>query len=357
MFNQFAVTIVERLVGRKLAVLLGELSGTTERTWRNRFKQGWEPSENERKYLDERTTATLTERMVRIGEWPADEARKIVSERPSKKAGVALPTADLIYHFSPLYGDYCQEAITLATHFDRDCESLAEAVRSGDIDSVREVLLAMLDWLQTFCPKDTETADAEALQSALETSPSIEALLQAAKPLSEALLFHVLSCWDIEFCAGYFGGTMQPYPLFQLVMPRFAPDIEIEPDTGRLLRDGRQPRKRVLETATSRLLDFLSVLVAWRSNRRMPDGLPRVKNFTAWTCENGARVVSWRDETTRFTAHQLEQLWTKALEPDNQGMYPAVPSPMFVCAHLWSPLLTRDNDGRPTHLIDCTAQL
>lgn len=355
MFNQFAFTILERLCGQKLVVLLQELSGTTERTWRNRFKHGWDPTEDERKHFEERVTATLTEKMVSVGEWPEDEAREILAERPSARAGVFLPTADLIYQFSPRYGAYCRGAIALATHFDRECESLAEAVRSGDVDEARDVLIAMLHWLRTFCPENTETSDAEALQSALKTSSGIDMLLQTAKPLFDALLFHVLSSWDVEFCAGYFGGKMQAYPLFQLVMPRLAPDIEIEPETGRLLRDGRQPLKRLFETATSRLFDFLSVLVAWRRYRRLPESLPRVKDFAAWSSQNESRVVSWRDETTRFTARQLEHLWTKALVPDSQGIYPAIPSPMFVCAHLWSPLLIRD-EGRAANWIDCTAR-
>ncbi|HWJ93347.1 MAG TPA: hypothetical protein VNT33_01390, partial [Telluria sp.] len=131
-------------------------------------------------------------------------------------------------------------------------------------------------------------------------------------------------------------------------------DIEIERETGRLLRGGRQPRKRVFETATSRLFDFLAVLLSWRYYRRLPDNVPRVKDFAAWSRQNESRVVSWRDETTRFTARQLEDLWTKALVPDNQGIYPAIPSPMFVCAHLFSPLLVRD-EGRATHFIDCAS--
>jgi hypothetical protein len=354
MFNQFAFTILERLCGQKLPVLLHEISGTSDRTWRNRFKHGWNPTDEERKHLQDRATTELTKKMVSVGEWSADEARKILAERPSAKIGIPLPTADLVYQFSPRHGEYCGEAVALAIHFDRDCESLAEAVRSGDVDKAREVLVAMLNWLRTFCPEDSEDADARTLQSELEASSDIETLLLAAKPLVEALLFHVLSCWDLEFCAGYFDSTMQAYPLFQLVMPRFAPDIEIEPETGRLLRDGRQPRKRIFETATSRLFDFLSVLVAWRRYRRLPESLPRVKDFAAWSSQDESRLVSWRDETTKFTARQLEQLWTSALTPDSEGIYPAVPSPMFVCAHLWSPLLGRE-DGRATQLIDCTA--
>lgn len=354
MFNQFSITILERLMGRKPAVVLGELSGTTERTWRTRLKHGWEPTEDERKDFDERTNVALTKRLIDIGEWSPDEALAILAERPSTKAGVFLPTADLIYSFSPGHGKYCQEAMALAARFDRDCDELSEAVRSKNVDRMREVLVAMLEWLRSFCSEEIDTDDVQVLRAQLDISSNVETLLEAAKPLNEALLFHVLSCWDVEFCAGYFESTMRAYPLFQLVMPRFAPGIDIEPGTGRLLRDGRQPRRRVLETATSRLIDFLFVLVAWRRYQRLPEDLPRVKDFAAWSGENEARLVSWRDETTRFTARQLEHLWTTVLAPDNQGIYPAIPSPIFVCAHLWSPFLVRE-DGRATALFDCTA--
>lgn len=354
MFNQFAITILERLIGRKPAVLLGELSGTTERTWRTRLKHGWEPTEDERKDLSERINAALIKQLIAIGEWSIDEAGTILAERPSTKAGVFLPTADLIYFFSPCHAEYCQEAMALAAHFDRDCDELSDAVRSNNIHQMREVLVAMVEWLQSFCPEEIDIDDVQVLRAQLDISSTAETLLEAAKPLHEALLLHVLSCWDVEFCAGYFDSTMQAYPLFQLVMPRFAPDIDIEPGTGRLLRGGRQPKKRVLETATSRLIDFLFVLVAWRRYRRLPRGVPRVKDFAAWSGENETRLVSWRDETTRFTVSQLKHLWTTVLAPDSQGIYPAIPTPIFVCAHLWSPLLVRE-DGRVTTLIDCTA--
>lgn len=354
MFNQFAITILERLIGRKPAVWLSEISDTTERTWRTRLKRGWVPTDDESKDFDERTNAALTERLVRMGGWSIDEARAILAKCPSTSAGAFLPTADLIYNFSPRCGEYCQNAIALAAHFDRECERLADAVRSRDLNKVRNVLNAMLDWLRTFCLEEVDMTDVHALSTQFSISPTIEALLEAAKPLNDALLFHVLSCWDAEFCAGYFDSTMQAYPLFQLVMPRFAPDIDIELGTGRLLRKGRQPGNRVLESATSRLIDFLSVLVAWRRCRSLPDRVPRVKELAAWSGENEARLVSWRDETTKFTARQLEQLWIGALTPDSHGIYPAVPWPMFVCAHLWGPLLVRDDEGS-TALFDCTA--
>jgi hypothetical protein len=355
MFNQFSSAFVQRLIGRKPAALLGEFSGTTERTWRKRLQQGWKPTDDQSRDLDKRLTAALTEQLIKIGGWSIDEASDIIAGQPSSTSGHFLPTADLIYHFSPLYGKYCQETMRLASHFDHDCERLADAVQQQDVNRARAVLTAMLDWLQTFCVEKSDMEDAEALRIKLGLSCDVATLLKDAEPLHEALILHVLSCWDVEFCAGYFDSTMQAYPLFQLVMPRFAPDITVEQRTLRLLRNGQPPRRNILETASSRFIDFLSVLVAWRRYRRLPHGIPRVKDFAAWCKESETRLVSWRDETTRLTARQLEQIWTTALTPDSQGIYPAIPSPMLVCTHIWSPLLLRGENHRPSGLIDCTA--
>ena len=351
MFNVLFVEVLERLIGRKIAVALGEMSGTTERTWRTRLVQGWDPSEKEIIALRERSNTFHLKQLVKKGGWSHDEARAILSDLPSNHETASLPTADLIYTFSPLYGAYCQETVALARQFDRDCAALLKAVVSGDIDQARAVLAAMLDWLLSFFPEEIDTADSRQWRRELSLGTTMDSLLAAAGPLHEALIWHILSCWDVEFCAGYFGHTMQPYPLFQLVMPRFSPDIEIEPVTGRILRAGQQPKKRVFEKSMLRLLDFVFVIVAWRRGGRMPDAVPKIRDFAAWSNFEESRLVSWRDETTRFTAAQLEQLWTAALKPDCEGNYLAVPLPMFACAHLLSPLLAREN-GRTVSLID-----
>jgi hypothetical protein len=353
MFNHFTFGIVERLTGRKPVAILGEFSGTTERTWRNRLKQGWQPSEEDQACLDARTTAKLAEQLIDVGGWSADEANQILAQRPSCKAGTFLPTAEMIYGFSPCFAEYCPETLALAEYFDHDCERLVRAVEAGAVDEVRKVLTSMLDWLQTFCPDESDTSDAAALRAQFEAGTDIGTLLKAATSLHDALVFHVLSCWDLEFCAGYFGDTMQASPLFELVMPRFAPDIHIAPETGHFSRNGRLPRRHLFDTATSRFIDFLSVLVAWRRGRTLPGSLPRIKHFAAWCREDESRVVSWRDETTRLTTKQLTHLWTTALKPDSEGIYPAIPMPMFVCMHLWGPLLVREG-RRATQLLDCS---
>lgn len=353
MFNHFAFLILERLSGRKLAVSFSEFSGTSERTWRARFKHGWIPTEEDRINLGERTKAAHTKQLVDIGGWLPDEASAILAEYPSARTGKFLPTADLIYRLSPNHGKYCQETLALAEHFDQECAALSDAIALQDAAQVRDVLITMLDWLQSFCLEELDIDEARVLRAQLKLDSDVDSLLETAKPLSDALLFHVLSCWDVEFCAGYFGNTMQAYPLFQLVMPRFNPSIDFDLETGRLSKNGKQAKKGVFNTATSRLFDFLFVLAAWRRDRRLPENMPRVKNFSAWSGESEARLVSWRDETTRFTIRQLECLWTTVIKPDSDGIYPSIPFPMFFCSHLWSPLLTREK-GRPTILLDCT---
>jgi hypothetical protein len=354
MFNECFITIVERLHGAKHAVLLGELSGTTERTWRTRLKQGWDPSNEERAEFSEKIGRALTRHLINNGKWTQEEACAIIAGIPSASAAAWLPTADLVYGFSPHNAAFCQETLVLAIRFDRDCELLRNAAQSGDVDAARDVLFGMLDWLISFCPQDEDIDDIPPIRAQLYASTTLESLLAAAAPLQEALLLHVLSCWDVEFCASYFDNTMKAFPLFQLVMPRFAPGIVIDPETGRLSRNGRPPKGRVLVTATSRLFDFLFFLAAWRREQRLPQSLPRMKDIVAWFDQNETQLVNWRDETTRFTARELAAWWCGVLDPDENGVYPSIPFPLFVCAHLWSPLLLREN-GRRTGLIDCAA--
>jgi hypothetical protein len=196
------------------------------------------------------------------------------------------------------------------------------------------------------------SSDVEAFIQQFERAKELPELLDKAKLLGEQLIFHVMSCWDIEFCANYFSNKVEPFPLFALMMPRLSPDIEVEKGTGRFLRGGRPPKRGVFEKSMSRFLDFLAVLIHWHKFRLPPQVLPSMKDMAAWYNEDERRIISWRDETTNFTASQLFDLWHVATSPDKNGIYPSCPTPMFVAAHLWSLLLAREN-GKPIHWIDC----
>lgn len=343
MYNQFSTLILERLSGRKLPAILEERTGISERTWRNRIKDGWSPAPEELANFREKVAANITELMLSKEGWTEEEVQQIITRNPSWKAGIGLPTADLIFWFSPGYGEDYTESISVASQFDVFCHALFDAGKAGDVDGVRKVLLDCLAWIVSYCDSEEEEAeDVQELREKLSAANDLENLLEAAKPLVEQLLFLVLSCWDVEFCSYYTNGKTEPYPLFDLVMPRLSPDIEIEKGTNRFLREGKPPKRRIFEKSMSRFLDFLAVLSYWHKCRTPPERIPSVNEMATWFNEVQGRVVSWRDETTHLTASQLSSIWKEAVGLNMDGSYPGIPYPMFVAAHFFSDLLVRE---------------
>ena len=108
MLNALFVEVQERLIGRKTAAVPGEITGTTERTWRTRLLHGWDPSEEEISALNERTNAAHLQRLVKKGGGAPDEALVILGELPSIRENAWLPAADLIVAFDPLCQTTCR---------------------------------------------------------------------------------------------------------------------------------------------------------------------------------------------------------------------------------------------------------
>lgn len=353
MFNHFSTQILERLHGKKLPVVFQETTGVSERTWRNRIKSGWSPRSEELEKLTEQVAVCATKIIKAKGGWTENEAQDIFFRIPSRRAGIGLPTADLIFCFSPGFGKDYLESIAVASQFDLYCSALSDAVKACDTDAARKVLLDCLEWLMSFCASDAEEdEDVQELRETLLAAEGLGGLLESAKPLVDQLLFLVLSVWDVEFCSRYTGGKIEPFPLFKLVMPCLSPTIELESGSNRFLRDGKPPKRGVFEKSTARLLDFLAVLSCWRRNRVPPDKLPAVKEMAAWFKEDPGRITSWRDETTLFTYSHFLSVWQSACVPDKRGRCPEAPAPMLVVAHLLSPLLVREK-GKVTQWIVC----
>ncbi|HJW55291.1 MAG TPA: hypothetical protein VJ577_08470 [Burkholderiaceae bacterium] len=351
-FNLFSLKIVERLQGRKLVTLLAERTGTTERTWRNRFKHNWSPLPVDAGAFRERSAAYIVDQLKTVEGLSAEEAQSVIARNPSWKAGHGLPTADLVFWFSPGYGEDYPEAISTAGQFDLHSYAIHDAFKTADIDSARLALQGALKWLRSYCSADEDMSDADTLAEHLQEANDLSALYERAAFLAEQMLFHVMSCWDVEFCARYFPALVEPYPLFGLVMPRLSPGIVIEQAGGRFLRNGQVPKQRLFEKSVARLFDFLAVLIYWRRHRRFPDRIPQVKEMAAWFAQHDARIISWRDETTRFTANNLFTIWKKAVGSDKEGVCIGAPLPMLVAAHLWSPVLVLEA-GKPRQWISC----
>lgn len=241
MFNLFSISLLEQLFGKKLVTVLAEATGLTERTWRNRAAKGWEPSEAELKESRERAKDVFFVQLQNAG-YSKEEANKIVARVPSWRDGVSLPTANLIFLFSPSFADGYDDAISVATEFDHLCLVISDAFRSKEISQVQSSLMAASKWLRGYCSGDSDTSNIAELENKIQSTSDLGELLKHGKNLGGEMMFHVLSCWDLNFCSEYFGGKLQAFPLFELVMPRFSPDIKMTPGPGQFLRNGNSDR-------------------------------------------------------------------------------------------------------------------
>lgn len=344
MFNLFTVTLLERLHGQKLAALFADETGVSERTWRNRFANGWIPSADETQGSLESGKNHFI-RLLRKAGWSDDEIKVIIDRNPSWKNGIWLPTANLIFFSSPKYAEGYEETLSVAVQFDHLCHAISDAFRAGDVPQAQASLIAASRWLRGYCPKNLDVSEIDELDCKIKGATDLVELRSYGKKLGDDMIYHVLSCWDLNFCSRFFNGKLQAFPLFELVMPRLAPGVEIEPGTLRFLRNGKPPKARIFEKSISRLFDFLAVLIYWNKFRQPPTNLPSVVEMAAWFNESERRIVNWRDETTRFTYRNLSEIFYAATSVDENGNASSIPSPMLVAALLWSPLLVRE-DGR-----------
>jgi hypothetical protein len=353
-FNLFAIDLLQRTYGRKLATLLGTSTGVTERTWRNRLKTGWNPSPQDLNEHRQASENFLVKGLVREGGWSTAEARNLIIESPSTRAGQWLPVADLIYWNCGTGKARYSQSIEIGTQIDFISARLFAAKQINEINSARKEFLAASAFVRNYYTADADISEHNRIDRQIQNAMTWGELEEAATPLYASVLFIVMSCWDIEFCSTYFQGQIEAYPIFELVMPRLDPTIKFESTSGRLLRKGDRPTKRYFQKSISRLLDFVAVLVAWKRDHSPPNRIPSVKDMAVWFEETESRIVSWRDETTRFTHLHWKMIWESAIARDSGGKKPTPPWPMFVAAHLWRPLLL-SKKGKLGTLIDHTA--
>lgn len=82
MFNQFSIQILERLHGKRLPVLLQEETGVSERTWRNRIRNGWNPGVEEIEELAAHMAVRSIEMMKDKWGWADSEAQDFFLDVP-----------------------------------------------------------------------------------------------------------------------------------------------------------------------------------------------------------------------------------------------------------------------------------
>lgn len=351
MLNLITLKVVESMQGRKTAALLEEVTGTSERTWRNRFKtQNRMLWQKELEETVEKHRVAIREQLVSQYGLSEGEAEQAIERNPSLAAGMNLPFAEMIYWHSPKLGDSYPESIEAAANFDRFCFATHDAHASGDAVEVKKNLLDTLKWLQVFCPED-DRAEVTAMMSRIELALGLDELLDCSKQLTDWGFFHALTCWNLEFCSQYFP-TMEAAPLFFGVLPKFSQDVEIEPGTGHLLRAGERVKRCWLHRPTSWLISFVAVVAYWERVGKAPPTLPTIKEIAAWFSEDERRIVSWRDETTNLTLKQFLNFWRSGVDLGEDGTLLMSPMPLFVVAHLGKLFLLHEN-GKLKQMVFC----
>jgi len=115
----------------------------------------------------QRSAAYIVDQLKNVEGLSAEEAQEVVARNPSWKAGHGLPTADLVFWFSPGYGEDYSEAISAAGQFDVHSYAIYDALKAQDIDGARLALQDALKWLRSYCSADEDVSDADELEKHL----------------------------------------------------------------------------------------------------------------------------------------------------------------------------------------------
>jgi len=330
--------------------MLGDATGLSERTWRNRLHSKWNPAPEDIEKLKGKQLSAFVARQEKHG-YSEQESNDIFCGSPSWQAGAFLPTADIIYWCAPTRAEDYSNSIGLASVLDHLSNAYFVAKEAGNFEQARHVVMEVGKWTLSQCPPGSDLQTLDDHLATLESASEIEGLLKAAKEFAGEGMLLCLSCWDLEFCSAFTAGKAKAYPLFELVMPRLDPSIEIDPNTGQLFRNGKTAKRKQFQKPISRLIDFIAVLAARRRSGQKPASIPSVREMSAWFDVDESKIVSWRDETTKFTERDFFRVWKSAIPVDEKGERPADPLPMLVAALIWSPLLTRD-ESKTVSLID-----
>lgn len=342
------IYLIQELEGRALSSVMSDATGVSDRTWRKRLNEGWQPRDDEIEQHRTQVRSVFTERLRNKGV-PESKIDEYFRALPSNQEGVASPWADLIYILTHV-GKY-QETISIAKEVDKFGHSIHLGFNLSQPDEARDACIRALEWLCSLCPKQGASDELKLMSTRFRRAESLEELQKLRAELEDHLLFALLSCWDLEFCSTYLP-PFQAYPLFELVMPRLSETIQIEIGTGKFLRNGKTPKDRFFDKSILRLIDFMAVLAHKRQYQSMPSDLPSLTDMSRWFDVNIETLKSWRDETTRFTYANFEMVWCNAFPPGSDGKRIASPLPMLTVSHIWKNLLGRKS-GKPTSITVC----
>jgi hypothetical protein len=353
MLNYFALTILERYTGQSYLKMLSSASGLSERTWKNRVKDDWQPTQVEQERLAAKNSRIVIERMTTKLDYEASEASDILQRMPP---GHYHCCQFLAACTMPHFHKY-DRTRSFMESVDKLSNDLFEFKKADDIRSFKATLLGSPILSDEYWRSHHLVSDSAQWREMVQVATAWGDLERPLHTVIWNIAFSMFALWDLEFARFYFEDAYEPDPLFALVLPRVSRGVVFNPASNTFVRGNRPAKRGIFLPSTARLLELIAVLVHFRTFHKWPSGIPKVKEMAGLFGANEETIVSWRDETTLFDRFCLDRIWTDGITGDLRYGRPVsgIPTSLLAASVLFRDLLIRKN-GKAVMLYDMRAE-
>lgn len=311
MFEQYFMSVMERLYGRKISTIIAESGTISERKLRNWLDGTSKPDQRRLDKFDKRAFAWLQRQIDDSPHWP-EERHTAYFEEVAANIGAASSLMHLV-HWQSDRG--CPATLDLARKI--DALSLALAKQREDQNIAGYVALFGTDWLQDehFHHPDQELAPADYRANSAQASVWTDLAVPTAVLLLN-LQLQLLATLDHEFSI-WFLPTFVPVPVFHGLFPY------------RVARQGGRSRSRgAVRLPARRLLHMLACMRYYRKRGRWPAKAPSVDDTAKWMDVLPSDLAKWR-MGRRFTLDDFYGVWERMFKDYPESTRPRTPTPLM----------------------------
>lgn len=336
MFQPFFISIFESMEGKKIATLIGELSGksVTERTVRNWQHGKGKPSASQLEAMNQAAQQHLRDKLSKSG-WSEVEIAKWFEGLSTAKGFVS----SLVWSMSPTEPLTYSHTFALSVQIDALAEQLLAFREADQLRSFAQCLLdSPLLSPQHYIELDDGDATAENLRQTIAEATTWDDLHQPFAVITFNVIIQLLVTLDLEFCTKWLR-QFEAKPIFQLLLPCLA--SHAQPAAGSQLPISRD----MFHLPVRRLIDLIACLYCFRKNGKWPKQIPMVAELTRWMNGNEKRITKWRTGR-KFTRRHFQVIWAGMFEYQPVAEQPSVPLPLLFAATVFSRLFVRDSRER-----------
>jgi hypothetical protein len=311
MFETYFKSVIERLFGRKISVILDEAGVVSERTFRNWMDGTSKPDQHRLDAFSERTSTWLQRHISGKTDWPEEQRASYLDEIAANVGGASGVVH--VVHWQT--GRGCPATLELARRI--DTLSFALAKQRDDQDIAGYTALFGADWLldEHFHHPEQELAPAAYRASSARASAWTDLAVPTAVLLVN-LQLQLLATLDHEFSMRYLP-AFAPVPVFHGLFP------------DRAARKGGRARSRgAVRLPARRLLHMLACMRYYRKQRRWPVKAPSVDDTAKWMDVLPRDLAKWR-MGRRFTLDDFDRVWDRMFKDFPSDTRPGAPTPLM----------------------------